>query len=77
VDPLIKAKAKLLTIKDGNNLSKIVIKLEDGTTKPLLPSTVTEKHRKKAAQTLVQLGEVSQELDPTCGKKKKRRARRR
>jgi hypothetical protein len=71
VDPLVKAKAKLLTIKDGNSLAKIVIILEDGTTKSLLPSTVTKTQREKAAKTLVQLGEVSQKLDPTSGKKKR------
>lgn len=71
VDPLVKAKAKLLTIKDANSLAKIVIKLEDGTTKSLLPSTVKDKQREKAAQAIVQLNEVSQELDPTSGKKKR------
>ncbi|KAF3400012.1 hypothetical protein F1880_008053 [Penicillium rolfsii] len=71
VDPLVKAKAKLLTIKDGGSLANIAIKLEDGTTKPLLPSTVTEKQREKAAQTLVQLGEVSKKLDPTSARKKR------
>ncbi|KAJ5381987.1 uncharacterized protein N7496_004415 [Penicillium cataractarum] len=71
VDPLVKAKAKLLDIKDGDSLAKIEITLEDGTKKSLLPSTVSPKQRTEAAKTLVQLGQVSQELDPTSGKKKR------
>lgn len=72
VDPLVKAKVKLFSMKDGQSLANIQISLEDGTKQPLLPSTVTDKQRTAAANTLMQLGEVSQESDPTSGKKKRR-----
>lgn len=60
VDSLVKAKAKLLGIKDESSLADIQVRFDNGNVQPLLLST-----------TLVQLSELSQQLDPNSGKKKR------
>lgn len=75
MDPLVKAKVKLLGIKDESRLADIQVRLDNGNVRPLLPSTVTNKKRTAAATTLVQLSELRQQPDPNSGKKKRREPR--
>lgn len=62
IDPLSKAMQKLSCIKSGDDMANIQIKSEDGTTKPLVPASVSSNTRNTVAGSIVQLLQVRDTL---------------
>ncbi|WPH01285.1 Hypothetical protein R9X50_00412300 [Acrodontium crateriforme] len=64
VDPTSKVMQKLQAIQTGSDLASVNVADSSGTTKPLLPASVSNDNRDAAAQAIKQFSDIGKGLNP-------------